>query len=180
VDDAAERLAAILREERPQVIMTYNEHGFYGHPDHIQANRITLAAMALLDYEPTLYYNAIPMSVMKQYRARWEKEAEARAAEAIARGEEPEVRTPPTDDEGEPFEMGTPDDQIGAALNVGAFTNAKYDALAAHHSQIADSFWMKMSREQFHEAMSTEYFVRVKGPHGRTDRVDDLFVDYRS
>ena len=45
VDVAAAKLAEILMEERPQVIMTYNEHGFYGHPDHIQAHRITLAAL---------------------------------------------------------------------------------------------------------------------------------------
>jgi LmbE family N-acetylglucosaminyl deacetylase len=179
VADAAERLAEILREERPQVIMTYNEHGFYGHPDHIQANRITLAAIELLDYEPTLYYNAIPMTVMKRYRERWEKEAEERAAEARARGEEPEERTPPVDDDGEPFEMGTPDDQIGATINVRDFTDEKYDALAAHHSQIADSFWMKMTKDEFREAMGFESFVRVQDPHGRMGNVDDLFIDYR-
>ena len=74
VNNAAKRLAEIIMEERPQVIVTYNEIGFYGHPDHIQANRITLAALELIDYEPTLYYNAIPDSVMAIYRARWEEE----------------------------------------------------------------------------------------------------------
>ena len=59
-DVAAAKLADVLMEERPQVIMTYNEHGFYGHPDHIQANRITIAALGMIDYEPTLYFNAIP------------------------------------------------------------------------------------------------------------------------
>jgi LmbE family N-acetylglucosaminyl deacetylase len=176
---AAARLADVLREERPQVVMTYNENGFYGHPDHIQANRITLAALDLLDYEPTLYYNAIPLSVMAQYRARWAQEAAERAAEARARGEEPEERTAPTDEDDEPFEMGTPDDAIGAAIDVSAFADAKFDALAAHHSQIADSFWMKMGREQFRNVMRTEWFVRVRDPHGRTGLVEDLFVDYR-
>src|SRR5665213_3435057 len=45
VDVAAAKLAETLMEERPQVIMTYSEHGFYGHPDHIEAHRITLAAL---------------------------------------------------------------------------------------------------------------------------------------
>ena len=179
VDDAAKTLAAILSEERPQVIMTYNENGFYGHPDHIQANRITLAAIELLDYEPTLYYNAIPISVMERYRARWAQEAEERAAAALERGEVPEERFAPVNEEDEPFEMGTPDDQIGAAIDISAFTDYKFDALAAHHSQIADSFWMKMGREQFRAAMSTEWFVRVQDPNGHKGTVDDLFAGYR-
>jgi len=60
VEEAAQRLADLIDEERPQVIVTYNENGFYGHPDHIQAHRVTVAALDLLDYEPTVYYNAIP------------------------------------------------------------------------------------------------------------------------
>ena len=75
--------------------------------------------------------------------------------------------------------MGTPDDQIGAAIDVSGFTDAKFDALAAHHSQISDSFWMKMGREQFNQVMRTEYFVRARDPHHRTDLVTDLFADYR-
>ncbi|HEV2426897.1 MAG TPA: PIG-L family deacetylase, partial [Acidimicrobiales bacterium] len=39
IDVAADRLLEVLRAERPQVVVTYNENGFYGHPDHIQANR---------------------------------------------------------------------------------------------------------------------------------------------
>jgi LmbE family N-acetylglucosaminyl deacetylase len=179
VADAAERLAAVMAEERPQVVMTYDANGFYGHPDHIQAHRITLAALDLLDYEPTLYFNTIPKSVMAQYRARWEREAAERRAEAIARGETPEEPSPPRNDDDEPFEMGTPDEPVGAAIDVSGFTDQKFDALAAHHSQIAESFWMKMGREQFRETMRTEWFVRARDPHGRTGRVDDLFIDYR-
>jgi LmbE family N-acetylglucosaminyl deacetylase len=177
---AAERLAGILREERPQVIMTYNEFGFYGHPDHIQANRVTLAALELIDYEPTLYYNAIPDSVMEQYRARWAEEARQEAEEARARGEQPdEPSGPPTDENGEPIRMGTPDDRIGAVIDISKVNDAKFDALAAHHSQISESFWMKMGRDRFRETMVTEWFVRVRDPKGREGVVTDLFADYR-
>jgi len=182
VADAAEKLAAILREERPQVVMTYNEFGFYGHPDHIQANRVTLAALDLLDYEPTLYYNAIPDSVMEQYRARWAEEARQEAEERRARGEavdESNDSGPPVDENGEPIRMGTPDEQIGVELDISQVNDAKFDALAAHHSQIADSFWMKMGRDRFRETMTKEWFVRVRDPHGRSGVVNDLFVDYR-
>ncbi|HVB51948.1 MAG TPA: PIG-L family deacetylase [Acidimicrobiales bacterium] len=175
VEDAAKVLAAILLEERPQVIMTYNAYGFYGHPDHIQAHRVTLAALELLDYEPTLYFNAIPNSVMAIMRSRWEQEerehAEADAAKGLVRVPEPE------DDER--VEMGTPDELIDVAVNVSGVTDAKYDALAAHHSQIGESFWMKMTRDEFKMAMGTEWFIRVTNPMDVSGVADDLFVGYR-
>jgi LmbE family N-acetylglucosaminyl deacetylase len=177
VEVAAAKLAETLMEERPQVIMTYNEHGFYGHPDHIQAHRITLAALKMIDYEPTLYFNAIPDSVMVLWRERWEQEdrerAEADAAKGIVR--EPDV--PDLDEE--EFEMGTPDDQISATIDISAVNGAKFDALEAHVSQIGDSFWMKMGRERFIETMRTEWFVRVTNPKNVQGNVDDIFAGYR-
>ena len=179
VEEAATRLAAVLREERPQVVMTYNQHGFYGHPDHIQAHRITLAALQLLDYEPTLYFNAIPASVMVKYRERWEEEERERRAVDAANGIVREEVPPVSDEDDESFEMGTPDESIDAAINIAEVTDAKYDALAAHHSQVADSFWMKMGREQFREAMRTEWFVRVTNPRALEGCVEDIFAGYR-
>jgi len=176
VDVAAERLAAVLREERPQVIVTYNEFGFYGHPDHIQAHRITVAAIALLDYEPTLYFNTIPDSVMARYRERWEQEARERIAADAAKGIAHEPEVPSGRDE---IRMGTPDDQVGAAIDISHVTDAKFDALAAHQSQIADSFWMKMGREQFKQVMQTEWFVRVTNPRHLKGCVGDIFAGYR-
>jgi LmbE family N-acetylglucosaminyl deacetylase len=177
INEAAERLAAVLMEERPQVVVTYNEHGFYGHPDHIQAHRITMSALSLIDYEPTLYFNAIPNSVMAIMRARWEQEErEQRAADAakgIERSADPEMS------EEDLIEMGTPDDEIGATIDVSAATDAKYDALAAHDSQVGESFWMKMSREEFKQAMGTEWFVRVTNPKKLSGSVTDIFAGYR-
>ena len=177
VAEGAQRLARVLREERPQVVMTYNAVGFYGHPDHIQAHRITMAALELIDYEPTVYFNAIPNSVMALMRERWAREererAEADAARGVERAREPD------DEPEEPFEMGTPDELIDAAIDVSAVNDAKFDALAAHHSQIAESFWMKMGREQFKEAMRTEWFVRVTNPTGLAGCVEDIFAGYR-
>lgn len=177
VDEAAKGLAAVLVEERPQVVMTYNAYGFYGHPDHIQAHRVTLAALELLDYEPTLYFNAIPNSIMAMMRERWEQEERERAA---ANAEKGIVREPePENSDQERVEMGTPDELIDAAIDVSLVNDAKFDALGAHHSQIADSFWMKMGREQFKNAMRTEWFVRVTNPMNLTGCVSDIFAGYR-
>jgi LmbE family N-acetylglucosaminyl deacetylase len=177
VDVAAAKLADILMEERPQVIMTYNEYGFYGHPDHIQAHRITLAALEMIDYEPTLYFNAIPDSVMVHWRELWEQEDRERAEADAAKGIVREPETPDPDEE--EFEMGTPDDQISATIDISEVNGAKFDALEAHVSQIADSFWMKMGREKFMETMSTEWFVRVTNPKDLEGNVDDIFAGYR-
>ena len=175
VNDAAKRLAEIIMEERPQVIVTYNEIGFYGHPDHIQANRITLAALELIDYEPTLYYNAIPDSVMAIYRARWEEEDRLKREEDEKKGI---VRAPEPEPE-EPLNMGTPDDKIGARVDVSTTNSRKFDALAAHASQISDSFWMKMGKEQFMEVMVNEWFFRVTNPNNLDGCVNDIFAGYR-
>ncbi len=174
VDVAAKKLAAVLAEERPQVIMTYNEYGFYGHPDHIQAHLITLAAIKLIDYEPTLYFNAIPNSVMAEVRERWAQAERERTEADAAKG----IVRPPEEPE-EEIDIGTPDEKIGAAIDVSSATDAKYDALAAHHSQIAESFWMKMSREEFAQVMRTEWFVRVTNPMNLSGTVSDLFAGYR-
>jgi len=177
VADAAQKLAAVLLEERPEVVMTYNAYGFYGHPDHIQAHRVTMAALELLDYAPTLYFNAIPNSVMAIMSARWEQEERDQRAADEAKGI---VRAPePEESEEDRVEMGTPDELVDVAVDVSSVNDAKFDALAAHHSQIGDSFWMKMGRDQFKEAMRTEWFVRVTNPTNVVGTSDDIFVGYR-
>ncbi len=176
VDVAARHLADLINEEHPQVIMTYNEVGFYGHPDHIQAHRITMRALDFLNYEPTVYFNTIPLSVMAMMRERWEaqerKQREEEAAKGIVREPEPEQ---------ERVEMGTPDEDIDAAIDVSEVNGFKFDALAAHASQIGESnFWMEMGRERFREMMRTEWFVRARNPKGLTGCVTDIFAGYRS
>src|ERR1700689_4420147 len=66
---AASRLAALLRTFEPQVVVTYDENGFYGHPDHIQANRVTRAAIAECGTPAKLYYTAVARSRMRGFRA---------------------------------------------------------------------------------------------------------------
>ncbi len=171
LDEAAARVAAVLAEERPQVVMTYNENGFYGHPDHVQAHRVTMRALEMVDLEPTVYFNAIPDSVMARMRERWAEE-DRRRAEAEGREYAP-------DPEEEAMDLGTPDEAIGAAIDVRSAVGAKRAALAAHASQVADSFWLQMSEEEFARAMSTEWFVRARNPLGLEGTVSDLFAGYR-
>jgi LmbE family N-acetylglucosaminyl deacetylase len=162
VDEAATRLVPILLEERPQVVVTYDENGFYGHPDHIQANRITRAALHASGLTATLLYTAIPKSAFKRFRAVMEEAG---------------IEGPGSDGEDPPF--GTPDEQIGIIVDVSAAAAAPFDALSAHSSQTDDSFFLKMGRDRFRELFRNEYFVRAIDPLGRAGVDDDLFAGWR-
>src|SRR3954470_10637925 len=68
LDDAAAHLVEIIDEVRPQVMITYDENGFYGHPDHIQAHRVAMRAAELADAQgfgpEKIYWTAMPLSVL--------------------------------------------------------------------------------------------------------------------
>ncbi|MEU0148449.1 PIG-L family deacetylase, partial [Streptomyces sp. NPDC006288] len=67
VEEGAARLAQLIGRYRPDVVVTYDENGFYGHPDHIQANRITMAALELTDVAPKVYWTTMPRSMMQRF-----------------------------------------------------------------------------------------------------------------
>jgi len=157
---AAARLAALIDEEQPAVVITYDENGFYGHPDHIQANRITRAALEMTAVHPRLYYATIPLSA-------FDRMGEIVRAAGI---EVPED----LDDDGPP--IGTPDDQIGAIVDVSAHTAAKRAALAAHASQTESSFFLTLPEELFAEFFGSEWFVRVADPHATEGVETDLLA----
>src|SRR5690606_14415417 len=75
VDAAAGMLAEVIREVRPQVLVTYDDHGGYGHPDHIQAHRVATRAVELAAGEggwtvPKVYWTRVPRSVAEEAFAR--------------------------------------------------------------------------------------------------------------
>jgi LmbE family N-acetylglucosaminyl deacetylase len=167
VDEAAARLLPILLEERPQVVVTYDEIGFYGHPDHIQAHRVTRAALDASGLTASLFYPAIPRSAFGRFRAAL-REAEIEPPGG-AEDDAGENQGPP----------GTPDDEIGVVVDVSSAVDAKFDALAAHASQTESSFFLKMGRERFREFFGTEWFVRAVDPLGRSGVDHDLFAGWR-
>ncbi len=64
VQEGAARLAELMRHYRPDVVVTYDENGFYGHPDHIQAHRITMAALEMTALTPKVYWTTMPRSMI--------------------------------------------------------------------------------------------------------------------
>jgi LmbE family N-acetylglucosaminyl deacetylase len=164
VEQAAARLVPILLEERPQVVVTYDEHGGYGHPDHIQTHRVTMEALRESGLASSVFYAAIPKSAFRRFRE------VLRAAD---------IEFPGSDSDEDPG-FGTPDELIGAIVDVSGVTDAKYAALAAHASQTETSFFLKIGPDRFREAFSREWFVRAIDPFGRTGIDDDLFAPWRA
>ncbi|GAA5055095.1 PIG-L family deacetylase [Nocardia callitridis] len=140
VGDAAARLADLMRYYRPQVVVTYDENGNYGHPDHIQANRIALAAAAASDIPDKLYYTAIPReSTLEVFAA-------LRAQGAV--------------DFEPPEDFGTPMDQITAVVDVAAHAQLKVKALEAHGSQGDSVPFLRMPSDLRQTIFGTETFIR--------------------
>jgi len=162
VPEAAERLGALMELYQPQVVVTYDENGFYGHPDHIQAHRITMAAAERTGIPDKVYYTAVPRSVMASF-------ADLLRAQGVE---------PPEQMEQDP-EFGTPDELITTYVDCSGVTDRKYDSLKAHASQSDNIFFLGMSRELFGVVMGREAFVRARDRSGQPVPEDDLFAGLR-
>jgi LmbE family N-acetylglucosaminyl deacetylase len=168
VAEAAQRLAGLIRQHQPDVIVTYDENGFYGHPDHIQAHRITMAAAALTGVARKLYWTTAPRSAMQNFGQVMR--------ELGVEWDEPNTDVTPAP-AGPP--LGLPDEEVTTWVDTKAFGAQKFDALAAHASQGENIFFLRMGRERFTELMGTETFVRVHDTTGAALPEDDLFAGLR-
>ena len=162
VDEAAERLATILREESADVLTVYDDNGNYGHPDHIQVHRVGVRAAELAGVE-RVYEATIDRDYFR---------------DLFRRGAEYGLEAPPEteDDEGE-FEMGKPSHEITTRVDVRDVLATKRASMAAHASQISEtSFFLQMPPRAFEAAWGTECYIRRGAPAGtvETSLVDGL------
>jgi LmbE family N-acetylglucosaminyl deacetylase len=160
VESAAAPLAALLERYQPQVVVTYDDYGFYGHPDHIQAHRITVAALDMTGLPAKLYFPTVRRSRLGQFR---EKMTEVG------------VELPPIDED----RFGSPDADVAASIDCRDQAGAKFAALAAHASQQDNIFFLRLSMEDFTEMFGTEEFIRPRDPTGTPTPEDDLFAGVR-
>ena len=162
VEQAAARLGALMEKYQPQVVITYDEHGLYGHPDHIQANRATMVAADKSEIPAKVYYTAVPRSALP------------RLAEVLREnGSDPSVAIDEQPD------FGTPDELITTYVDCSAVAGRKYDSLAAHASQSDNIVFLGMGRQVFATVMNWEAFVRVRDRTGQPVPEDDLFAGLR-
>jgi LmbE family N-acetylglucosaminyl deacetylase len=154
-DEAAARLAAILIEEASDVLVVYDEHGGYGHPDHVQVHDVGMAA-AERAATPVVYMATMDRGFMVELRRR--------AADSDLA----------PDDNLEGAEtMGEPSERITTQVDVSPWVGVKRAAMAAHASQInEESFFLAMPADLFAEVWGQEWFIRVRPePAGLGDGV---------
>ena len=178
LDEAVRELVAIVREVRPQVVVTYDENGGYGHPDHIQANRVATAAFGKAgdaSYEPNLgipwqpaklYHTAIPKSVLQ-----------AGIDHLRESGESDFFGVESADD----LPFGVPDELVTTEVDAREFLERKTAAMRAHRTQIAvDGPFFALSNNVGQQAFGVEHFRLVRGDVGSSGGSngweDDLFA----
>jgi N-acetyl-1-D-myo-inositol-2-amino-2-deoxy-alpha-D-glucopyranoside deacetylase len=159
LDEAASLLLPIIDEIRPQVIVTYDENGFYGHPDHIQAHRVAMRAAEMATaagYGPSkIYWTAVPRSVLAAGIA-----AFAESSDNPFGGV--------TNVEDLPF--GTADELIAARIDGQAQHERKLGSIRAHATQIPSTSWLFSIAGNFgDEFMGVEYYTLAVGERGQGD-----------
>ncbi|MGN6564653.1 MAG: PIG-L family deacetylase [Thermomicrobiales bacterium] len=185
LDEATGRLVRLIRKYRPQVLITYNEDGGYGHPDHLQTHRVTAAAFDAAA-DPARYPEAGPAwAPAKLYAIAWSRERWRTVwAEMKARGLNPN----PQEDQNEEQEQAQDDDEeewgqaeetITAFIDTAAYWRTTREALRQHRTQPVQ-FFLNMPDDLAALARETEYFVLLRSRVETTRPEDDLFAGVRA
>jgi mycothiol conjugate amidase Mca len=172
LDEAIAKLVKVVREEKPQVIVTYDENGGYGHPDHIRAHQVAVAAFDAAP-DPSKYPEAgESWTPSRLFYAVVPRSAFARFGQLIREAgiESPfsEVR------EGDSPPFGVDDELVTTTVDVSDYVERKRDSLVAHATQMGPNmFFMRLPTSLFAQMFSRETFQLVRGsPEGAAD---DLF-----
>jgi len=172
--EAAEQLAAVIREVRPQVVLTYDPNGFYGHPDHIQAHRVAMEGVRLAADPAVAPEAGEPWEVAKVYWTAVPKSSLQRGIEEFAdSAENPfgEIR------DADELPFGTPDEEIAAVVDASAYEDAKVAAMRAHATQISADSWLFKLAGNASAEFGREYYVLAQGKRGPGEGWEsDLFA----
>ncbi|MFD3539451.1 N-acetyl-1-D-myo-inositol-2-amino-2-deoxy-alpha-D-glucopyranoside deacetylase [Streptomyces sp. NPDC058662] len=177
VDEAAAYLVEVIREVRPQVLVTYDPDGGYGHPDHIQAHRVAMRAAELSAEGAYRRDLGAPHAVAKIYWNRVPRSVVDEGFDALrAAGGKPPFPglASPEDVPGV-----VADERITAEIEAERFVPAKAAAMRAHATQIAvDGPFFALSNDLAQPLFAREYYELVEGRPGAPagEREHDLFA----
>jgi LmbE family N-acetylglucosaminyl deacetylase len=157
LEAAAARLVDVIEEERPTVMVAYDETGGYGHPDHVRAHEVAVAAYhaASPSIRPARFY-------FIRFPLTWSRDfvQSLRRAGIDAPGSAPAG----ADAGPSVTEIGVPDDLVTATIDVRAYVALKVAALAAYPSQMPpDHFLRRMPPALAERLWSHEFFSRPGG-----------------
>lgn len=176
LDEAAGRLARLLRALRPHVLVSDDERGTYGHPDHVKANRVAARAVELAadpGWEADL---GDPWRVAKRYVSVLSKRRIFEFQQVLAAAGLP---TPFGDDIAAPedLEFGVDEGEVTTVVDVSDVLDAKRAAMAAHRSQIGpDSFFLNTPPGVVEDLFQVEEFALREGEPGGDQPERDVFA----
>lgn len=156
LDSAAQELVKIILEVKPQVLVTYDDFGGYGHPDHIQAHRVAMRAAELA--QPSwdiqkIYWNTMPRSVIQK------------GIDAMKAQGSDFMGVDNADD----LSFAKPDEVVTTHIDANAFVDQKMKAMASHPTQIAlDGPFFALSNNVGLNVWGSEYYTLVKGKKSGT------------
>ncbi len=170
VDQAAARLTSLFEQYRPDVVVTYYDNGGYNHPDHLQAHRITVAAVERTGIPSKLYFIARRRRDFQRLRETMR-----------AHGFEPPERPAPDQARMAQLErqMELAERRITTSVDIRAVIEAKRAALRAHASQLDESWWSRIPADLFADIFGEETFIRARDASGAPVPEDDLFAGLR-
>ena len=171
---AAAYLVEIIREMRPQVLVTYDDFGGYGHPDHVQAHRVAMYATqlaAVSSFRPDL---GAPWEISKIYWTAFPKSVFRAGIEMLREnGDESPFAAMDPDD----LPFACPDEYVTTEIHGVAYLDRKMEAMRAHATQIdVQGGFFALSNNLGSEAMGTEYFRGIRGVTTSDGRETDLFA----
>jgi len=169
LDEASYELVKIILEIKPQVLITYDEFGGYGHPDHIKAHRVAMRAAELATEQgwqiSKIYWNTMPRSVIQMGIEKMKEVGSdffgAQSADDL------------------PF--AKPDELVTTVVNAPEYVPQKLEAMKAHATQISvDGPFFALSNNLGLSVWGDEYYTLVKGekaaPFDNNGRELDIFA----
>jgi len=167
---AVSEAVAVIRETRPQVVITYDPNGGYGHPDHIMAHRVTMAAVDAAsdpDWRPAPESASEivgePWEISKLYWPALPKSLLAKSIQMLKEQGSDFFGLDNADD----FPFATPDEDVTTVVDGSRYGQAKQDAMRAHATQISvDGPFFALSNGIGQGIFATEYFQLVRGEVG--------------
>ncbi len=173
VDDAAATLAETIVSMRPQVIVTYDPDGGYGHPDHVQAHRVTMRALDLAAPTwnvPAAFWIAVPRGVLERELSDLADSVRGTSDDRFVVDVDPEHYPDGCHD----------DDAIAVEIDISSLLDLKWAALAIHRTQFVlldDRIWV-LPRGRGYRMLRSEWYLQARGrevaPPGGQRRSSDL------
>ncbi|MFG1947998.1 N-acetyl-1-D-myo-inositol-2-amino-2-deoxy-alpha-D-glucopyranoside deacetylase [Nonomuraea sp. NPDC048826] len=160
LDEAAAELVAVIREVRPQVLVTYDENGHYGHPDHIQAHRVARRAFELAA-DPG-FGAGEPWRIAKFYHTATPRSVLLRSTEALRESGAPFTLASVDD-----LPFGDRDEDVTTEIDARPWLGHKAAAMRAHRTQITVAEqWFALSNDIGQEVRGVEHYVLAIGERG--------------